>query len=171
MRATDQAPHSSPLAAALLQGVAPRPIRLSAARGVLPLPRAELVRILIVLLRDADEEVSHEASKCLGSLAENEILGMLNDPAVPAELLDHFGTPSASPAVLEAVLANSATPADTLRRLAPSLVSRHIDILLLNQVRLIDSPDLLDHLSANPALTPLQRSRVEEFRRHFLSRG
>ena len=171
MRATDQAAPSSPLSAALLTGTAPRTIRLSAARGVLPLPRAELVHILIVLLQDADDEVSREASRSLGSLAENEILGLLNDAAIPAEVLDHFGTTSASAPVLEAVLANSATPAETLRRLAPALAPQHVDLLLLNQMRLIDSPDLLDHIWANPAITPLQRSRVEEFRRHFLGRA
>jgi len=65
-------------------------------------------------------------------------------------------------------MANPATPDETLRRMIPSLSPPQIDDLLLNQRRLIDTPELLDLLELNTASTALQRSKMEEIRRHFL---
>jgi len=169
MPGTEVSTGSNPLVAALLQGTAPRPLRISAARGVLPLARAEQFNILVVLLGDEDEEIRHEAASRLGSFPEGEVLSMLGDPAATPTVLDHFGCDPSSPLSLkEAVLANGATPASTLRRMLPTLAAPQIDQVLLNQTRLIAEPDLLDFMSGNPALTPLQRTRIEEFRRHFL---
>ena len=40
--------------------------------------------------------------------------------------------------------------------------------MLLNQTRLIKDPVILDQLEANANITPLQRSRIDEMRHHFL---
>ena len=170
MPETEQTPQQNPLVAALLSGKAPRPARLSAARGVLPILRTELLKILVVLARDADAEIRREAGGSLASFPDEEILSLLSDHAAPAELLDHFGSdPACRAEWREALIANPATPTGTLRKITPLLTSDQIDLLLLNQTRLIANPDLLDLLATgSTAPTPLQRSRIEEIRRHFL---
>jgi len=170
MRGTEGTAPQNPLVAALLSGSAPLPLRLSAARGVLPLVKTELVRILVVLLADGEDQVRREAAARLASFAEQEILPILEDASAPVEALDHFGCAEPGSAALKsAVIANPATRDDTLRRMFPSMTAAQIDTLLLNQTRLIASPDLLDLLDASPALTAPQRTRVAETRRHFLT--
>jgi hypothetical protein len=170
MRDAERTASANPIVAAILAGAAPRPLKLSAARGVLPLARHELVRILVVLAADADAHVSREAASKLASLPEAELLPLLEDSQAAPEVLDHFACrmPGAG-ALKAAVIANPATPDDTLRRIASSMGPELIDLLLLNQTRLIATPDLLNLLEANSSATALQRSRVEEIRRHFLS--
>ena len=170
MRGTEQTLQQNPLVTALLSGQAPRLAKLSAARGVLPILRTELLNILVVLARDADAEIRREAGSSLASFPDEEILALLLDHATPAELLDHFGSdPDCRAAWREALIENPATPTDTLRKITPSLTPDQIDLLLLNQTRLIASPDLLNLIATGSTPpTPLQRSRIEEIRRHFL---
>lgn len=160
---------ASPLVSALLEGRAPAPIKLSAARGVLPLSRADLVRVLVFLMSEEDASVRDEAAATLAAITDDELVALVGDPAISADVLDHFGgMPGASPTVRTAILANPATPDETLRRMIPSLSPAQIDELLLNQRRLIGTPELLDLLELNTASTALQRSKMEEIRRHFL---
>jgi len=160
---------ANPIVSAILKGSAPLTLRLSAARGVLPLLRAELIRILIVLLRDDDGEVRREAAARLTAIPEGEVTALVADASAPQDLLDHYGCdPASPPSVRDAIFANPATPARTLREMAPLLTTAQIDQALMNQTRLIEMPDLLDLMSANPALSAPQQFRIEEIRRHFL---
>ena len=170
MQGAEGSSSHNPIVAAILAGSAPRPLKLSAARGVLPLGRSELLRILVALVSDDDEQLRAEASARLSAFPELEILPLLEDSTAAPEVLDHFGCATPGRASFKAaVISNPATLADTLRRMAPSLAGSQIDHLLLNQTRLISTPDLLDLLEVNTALTPLQRSRVDEIRLHFLT--
>jgi len=170
MRGSEQPRKANPLVDLILSGQAPLPLRQSAARGVLPLSRTDLVRMMIALSGDADEQVRKDAATRLASFPETEILSMLEDASASPELLDHFGrTAPGVPVLQAAVIANPATAPETLRRMAPLMTTAQIDQMLLNQTRLITAPDLLDLLDSNPALTPPQRSRVQEIRRHFLA--
>src|SRR5262249_43585439 len=90
MAGAEAATTLSPLAAALLEGRAPAPIRLAAARGVLPLARQELWRVLVALLRDGDPQVRAEATARLGAIKAPEIEALLGDPGSAPELLHHF---------------------------------------------------------------------------------
>ncbi|HKY33402.1 MAG TPA: hypothetical protein VJV23_12765 [Candidatus Polarisedimenticolia bacterium] len=157
---------------ALLEGRAPHPLRLTAARGVLPITRMELAAVLVALSQDEDSQIRQEASRTLAAYPEQELHGILSDPAAPAALLAHVGTDPASPVALrDAVLQNGSTPVDAIKAMIPGLGAAQMDLLLLNQTRLIAAPDLLDALAASHGLTPLQRVRVEEIRRHFLSQA
>ncbi|HEY3176200.1 MAG TPA: hypothetical protein VGK94_10650 [Candidatus Polarisedimenticolia bacterium] len=161
---------ANPLVAALLAGAAPRQLKISAARGVLPVARTELLKILVVLVQDGDEEVRREAGKRLTSFPQGEIRPLLADPEAPPEVLHHFASdPGCLPALREILVANPATPAATLRGMISSFTSSQVDLMLLNQTRLIANPDLLDLIdSGDLTLSPLQRSRIEEIRHHFL---
>src|SRR5438094_775864 len=110
MQGAEDPAQSNPLVVAILTGAAPRPLRISAARGVLPLMRAELLRILITLQGDGDDQVRREAAARLSSFTESETLPLLEDPTAPPDVLDHFGCDPSAPASLKAaVIANPAT--------------------------------------------------------------
>ena len=171
MAAADPRAELSPLAAALLEGRAPHAIRLSAARGVLPLARPELLRVLVALQRDPDEGVRQEATSRFSSLSIPELKEALSDPGTVPEVLHHIALSSSmKPELVEPLLVNPSTAVVTLEGLIPRLGPTHLDQLLLNQQRLIANPRLLDRIAAHPAATPQQRARVEEYRRHFIDR-
>lgn len=168
MPAPEAAP-ANPLVVSIIEGLAPRPLKLSAARGALPLTRAELVRILIVLAHDVDDDVRSQAARRLISFPQEEMVALLSDPGVSADVLEHFGCAAGSdPRLREAVLINPVTPDSTLLKMAPDLEAPLLDRILLNETRLIETPGLLEALEANGNLAPAQRSRIEEIRRHFL---
>jgi hypothetical protein len=159
----------SPLATALLLGTVPSPVRLSAARGVLPLPRPELLRVLVALHSDADEGVRAAAASTLSAVPAAELEPLLDDPATHPDVLRHFTLdPAGSANRHERLIANPSTPGEALAAILPRLAPAHIDQILLNQTRLIASPVLLDAIESHPACTAPQRARVQEFRRHFL---
>ncbi len=162
---------SNPLVAALLGGGAPRSLRLSAARGVLPLSRLDLVRILVSLHADLDADIRREAASTFGSVPSDELAALLEDPSTPVEVLSHVAaTPAASSVLKEAVLANPVTPAALVITMAPALSPGQVDLILANQTRLIMSPELLACLESLESLTPLQKNRCSEIRRHFLDK-
>ncbi len=169
MPETEPAGKANPLLSALLGSTAPRALKLSAARGVLPLMRADLVRVLVLLARDGDDEVRQAAGEQIAALPVEETVALLSDPSAGEDVLHFFARASASaPDLRDAVIGNPATPADALRDIAPTMSTAQIDLMLLNLNRLIETPDLIDLLAKSPSLTPLQRSRLGEIRKHFL---
>ena len=171
MPATElDSPAENPLVAAILRGNAPRPLRLTAARGVLPISRIELLRVVVSLAADPEPEIRDAAKATLSGFSEPKIARQMGEAAVAPGLLRHFASDTASsPAITEAILGNAATTDDILLVMIPSLTASLIDLLLVNQTRLIRSPDLITRMESAVSLTPLQRTRLEEMRRHFLT--
>jgi hypothetical protein len=153
----------------ILRGIVPRAIRLAAARGALPIPRADLARVLITLEGDPDQEIRQEATTYLDSWSEEELRSFASDAGTdPIVLSFLLNRTESRGSLLPTVLSNPSTPLDSLLHAARTFAPENLDILLLNQTLLIAHPDLLDEVEANPAATPLHRARVEELRRHFL---
>jgi hypothetical protein len=163
-------PATNPLVQSILDGTAPSQLKIAAARGALPLPRVELFLLLVVLARDTDAQVSEPALQTLGGWPAAEVATLVADPATPSEILAFLLTWSGlDDGLLAPLFANPSTPVDALSLATRSYPIERLDTLLLNQTRLIESPELLDEIDANPAATPLQRERVREFKHHFLS--
>jgi hypothetical protein len=160
----------NPLVAALLEGRAPQNLRLSAARGVLPLSKPELQRVWVALQKDEDAQVRTEAAARLAAIPRPELADMLVDAHTAPEVLHYYaGSPSCPSYGVDLLIANASTPTSALKLLLPRLAASQIDQVLMNQTRLLSSPSLLDLIEAHPAATPLHKARVEEFRRHFLA--
>ncbi len=162
---------TNPLVAAILGGQAPLQLKISAVRGVLPLERTELLRILVVLAQDSEGQVSKEARSRLAEMPDEELVPILEDPGAPPDLLRHFGREHGQrESLIEAVLGNSSAPIGFLKEICLALTATQIDRLLLNQTRLIENPDLLDVLSGNKNLKLIQRSRIDEIWKHFINK-
>lgn len=58
---------SNPVVKAILEGTAPRPAQLAAARGSLPLPQSDLLEILVSFFDGSDAESKDAAAESLKS--------------------------------------------------------------------------------------------------------
>src|SRR5262245_66677586 len=85
----------NPLVARILAPDAPAALRLSAARGSLPLPAADLVEIQVRLLADGNAAIATAARTSLGRIGQDALPASLRDPRCAPEVLDHFaGAPA-----------------------------------------------------------------------------
>jgi hypothetical protein len=158
------------LVAALREPNAPRELRIFAARGLLPLERSDRVRALLAVLSDEDAEVAAEARKTLGELPPDELSQFLDDAEPTGLELDAVSLYSEDPFVLERVIRNRNVDDATLRRMAATVSGTPQDALIVNQVRLLRTPDLIDALLDNPTLTFDGRRRLNELREEFFEK-
>lgn len=156
----------------LKKGGVPLQVRQSAARGVLPVGHEELLAILIYLQNDAETEVCQNARKTLeNEYSEDLLKTILESPTAPAEILEYFGSfPFRSETLLEVVIQNKATPDSTIASIAEKVDARHIDLILVNLMRLLRSPFILEALERNSLATPDITRRLGEIREEFFEK-
>ena len=156
----------------LREGNAPLTVRQSAARGVLPVGQEELLGILVYLQNDPEEEIREAARQTLANeYSDNLLLTIAESNTAPVEVLEYFGRPPLrSSELLEALIQNKSTPDSTIASLAGQVDSRLIDVILINLMRLLRSPFILEALEANPGQTPDITRRLREIREEFFEK-
>lgn len=156
----------------LREGNAPLTVRQSAARGVLPVGQEELLGILVYLQNDPEEEIREAARQTLANeYSDNLLLTIAESNTAPVEVLEYFGRPPLrSSELLEALIQNKSTPDSTVASLAGQVDSRLIDVILINLMRLLRSPFILEALEANPGQTPDITRRLREIREEFFEK-
>ncbi len=157
---------SSDLLKNFLEGNVPKHIRLVAARGLVPLPPSEMLQLLVRLVRDPDPEVSSKASETLGGWSEDDLVAQLQVPECNQDVLDHFAD-SEAPAVQEAIVLNPAATGPVTARLASKAPAQLLETILYNRTRLLDSPEILESVKANPAATAEILRLIEEVETEF----
>lgn len=138
-----------------------------AARGLLPLPPAELVALQISLTRGPDAEVAALATDSLKALDVKIGVDVVEE-GVGEEVLRGLAELRPHARILAAILRRRDVPRALLAELAPGLSSDLQEILLLRQDALVESPHILDALERNPRLTPESRRRILEYREHLV---
>src|SRR5262245_32772835 len=162
-------PARHPLVQRILDGSAAESIRLTAARGALPLPLQDLLYAQICLLQDEAPAVVKAATESLAKLTGEALLPIVRDPACDPIVIDHFarggrlqgdalGAAIAHPAILDA----------TLEALAAAAPAETLNLIVTNEVRLIKNPRLLEVLRGNPQLSADNRRRLSELERDFI---
>lgn len=147
----------------VLDGGAPLALRSAAARGALPLPRTDLVRLFVRLLEDADEQVRREAAASLGALDEENRRSVLSDAECAPEVLAHFAKQATRDEGLAELIAfHRNASADCLGLLAARGSPSVIDLVLTNEERMREHPLLVERLMSNPALRADQRGKILE---------
>jgi len=156
----------------LKEGNAPLTVRQSAARGVLPVGQEELLGILVYLQNDPEEEIREAARQTLANeYSDNLLLTIAESNTAPVEVLEYFGRPPLrSSELLEALIQNKSTPDSTIASLAGQVDSRLIEVILINLMRLLRSPFILEALEANPGQTPDITRRLREIREEFFEK-
>lgn len=64
---------TNPVVKAVVSGTAPRPAQLAAARGILPLPQSDLLKILVALSQNNDAELAENAQNTLAAQDLNSL--------------------------------------------------------------------------------------------------
>lgn len=156
----------------LKKGGVPLQVRQSAARGVLPVGHEELLAILIYLQNDSEPEVCENARNTLeNEFSESLLKTILESPSAPAEILEYYGSfPFRSETLLEVVIENKATPDSTIATIAEQVEARLIDLVLVNLMRLLRSPFILEALERNSRATPDITRRLGEIREEFFEK-
>lgn len=157
---------------AIRNGSIPAPAKLVAARAMLPLAPEETLEVLVLLSQDASEEVRATALKSLDEFNQAQMLSVLTQPHVSPEVLRYLCTwRRGTREVYEALILNTATPDEGIEVLAGTIRDGAIlELIAINQQRLIRHPAIIDAILSNPARTPEAERRAREVRIEFFEK-
>jgi len=163
---------TNPVVEAILSGRAPLPARSMAARGLLPLAQGDMLEVLVALRGDEDAGVAAAAEATLAEQEPSALLEVARSGEAPPAVLAHLaGRPGAPAELQEAVALNQRTPDEAIAALARSTTHGAVlELLSLNQQRLIREPSIIEAVLANPARTPEAERRAGETRREFFEK-
>ena len=162
---------TNPAVQAIINGTAPQPARLAAASGLLPLPQSDLLEVLVALRQSGDREIAEAAASTLESQDPADLLTAAKDSETTAAVLAFFASAPVAPEVHEAVAQNTNTPDEAIALLAGSTTeSSLIELIVLNQQRLVRAPAIIDAILKNPARSAEVERRAQETRREFFEK-
>jgi hypothetical protein len=158
------------LVSLLRTGEAPPEIRAFAARGLLPLDGDDQLRALLAVIEDPDTDTAARARAALGEVRPEELSRFVGEAEPTGIELDVLARRSQDSFVLERIIRNKNVADETLEMLAHTVTGAPQDALIVNQVRLLKLPSLIDALFANPNLTADGRRRLNEIREEFFEK-
>ena len=163
---------TNPVVQAIIGGTAPRPARLAAARGMLPLPQNDRLELLISLRESDDEELAVAASETLEAELPEDLLVVAKGEDSPVTVLSYLATrKEASKEIQEAIVLNSQTPDEALAKLASTTTEGSLlELVAINQQRLVRFPALIEAVLSNPARTPEAERRAKETKVEFFEK-
>lgn len=169
---TDQIKSSNSVVISIITGNAPQPARMMAARGLLPLSQADLMEILVALQEDSDADLANAAKETLKSQEQDGLLILAQDKETAPGILGHLAKSShLSKEIHEAVALNTTTPDEAIAQLAATTKEGNIlEIVAVNQQRLVRAPEIIDAILANPAKTAEAERRAKETRIEFFEK-
>lgn len=163
---------SNPVVKAILEGTAPRPAQLAAARGSLPLPQSDLLEILVSFFDGSDAELKDAAAESLKSQPPEALESTIRSGEVAPRVLAHFSKRADLPrSIHEAILLDPKTPPEAIADFAgKTLNGPLLDLISFNQQLLIQNPSILDAIVSNPNRTPDAERRALEIKREFFEK-
>lgn len=163
---------TNPVVKSIISGNAPAAARSAAARGMLPLPQADLLEVLVYLTADNDPGIAGAAQETMAEQQPGDLLVVAAAENTAPSVLGYLASlTSASREIHEAIAANANTPDEAIALLARA--SQHaslIELITLNQQRLIRSPAIIDAVLLNPARSPEAERRAKETQREFFEK-
>lgn len=128
---------------------APAPLKMMAARGMLPVAPEQNLLMLYALSLSTDALAQSEATKTFDEMPKDIVV-----PAVAK--MDHVGVldwiadrKKEDPFVLDAVVTNNATHSHTIARVARFAGPNLCDVIATNQVRILEAPVILEQMYQN----------------------
>jgi hypothetical protein len=168
---TSEITSTNPVVAAIITGKAPQPARLAAARGMLPLPQNDLLEVLVALANVDDEQISAAASETLKAETLDNLLLAAKAPDTSPNVLAYLATHRGTHEVHEATILNNRTPDDAIAKLASTMSNGSLlELIAVNQQRLVRSPAIIDAILANPARSGEAERRATETRKEFFEK-
>ena len=162
----------NPVVKAIINGTAPRPAQLAAARGMLPLPQTDLLEILAALADIADPEIRDHARNSLASQNKDDLAITLKSVEIAPSVLAFFAGQADQPKQLhEAILSNPKTPTAAIIKFARDTTDGEmLEVVSFNQQLLIAAPQIIDAIIANPYRTAEAERRASETKREFFQK-
>ncbi|MBK6749280.1 MAG: hypothetical protein IPG67_04535 [Acidobacteria bacterium] len=163
---------SNPVVSAVIGGTAPRPAQLAASRGVLPLPQADLLEILVHFYNGSDAELRENARSTLIGQSSEELESSLRSTDISPSVLAYFAEqPNLPTALHEAIVTNTRTPADAISKFARTTQNGQLlELISFNQQLLIQNPAVIDAIIANPHRSAEAERRAAETKREFFEK-
>jgi hypothetical protein len=130
---------------------APVPIRMMAAKGLVPLSPSDMVTVLFMLMYDAEEKVREAAGKTASTLPDRIAASAFRDELVPPPVLGWYLTLyGGNDAYAEMLILNGNTPDDSVASIAATCSKRTAEIIGQNQLRLLRHEAIIRELAKNP---------------------
>lgn len=162
---------TNPVVHAIISGSAPQPARLAAASGLLPLPQADLLEVLVALRESGDAEIAEAAASTLASQENEDLLNAAQSPDTSPAVLGFLGTNTSNRNVHEAVIQNSNTPDAAIARIAGIVADGSLlELIAINQQRLVRMPAIIDAILENPARSVEAERRARETKKEFFEK-
>jgi hypothetical protein len=139
---------------------------------MLPLQQHELLEILVALADGNDAEIASAAKETLKSeTPEDLLIAATADETAPSVLAYLATEPDYTVKIYEAVILNAKTPDEALAKLAASTAHAPLlELISVNQQRLVRAPELIEAILANPARTGEAERRARETRQEFFEK-
>jgi regulator of extracellular matrix RemA (YlzA/DUF370 family) len=163
---------ANPVVKAIISGTAPQPARLAAASGLLPLSQTDLFEVLVALRQSDDSEIAAAADETLLAQDPNDILSAVKTEGAPPTVLDYFATlNTATREIQEGIILNKNTPDRAVANVAALTADASVlELIAINQQRLVRFPDIIDAILANPSRSAEAERRAQETRREFFEK-
>src|SRR6266699_1776597 len=163
---------TNPVVQSIIAGKAPPAARMAAARGLLPLPQADLLEVLVFLRGSDEADLAKAAQATLDAQEPNDLLTVAkSDETAPSVLGYLAALPNPVGEIEEAIAVNQNTPDEAIALLARiSKRGALLESITLNQQRLIAAPEIIDAILLNPARTAEAERRAKETRREFFEK-
>ncbi|MCM3902007.1 MAG: hypothetical protein ND866_09900 [Pyrinomonadaceae bacterium] len=162
---------TNPVVQAIVSGSAPQPARLAAASGLLPLPQADLLEVLVALRESDDAEIAEAATSTLASQENEDLLTAAKAADTSAAVLGFLGTMTSNRDVHEAVIQNSNTPDTAIAKIAGIVADGSLlELIAINQQRLVRMPAIIDAILENPARSVEAERRARETKQEFFEK-
>ncbi len=130
---------------------APVPLRMMAAKSLVPLSPSDMLGALYMLTFDPDAGVRETAAKTSASLPDKILGSAVRDEEVQPQVLGYFlGLLKAKEAYAEMLVLNASTPDDAVADVAKDCSAKLAETIGQNQLRLLRHEDILRNLCANP---------------------
>jgi hypothetical protein len=142
----------------------PIPLRMMAAKALVPLAPPDMITALFLLTADADEKVAATAVDSASKLPDRILSSALRDEEVDPSVLGWFlDRLSKQDVYAEMLVLNASTPDDAVARAASICGLRTAEIISQNQLRLLRYEEVVRQLCLNPACGPALIDGVCDF--------
>lgn len=130
---------------------APVPLRMMAAKALVPLAPADLLGALFMLMYDPEPNVRETAGKTAVSLPDRIAASAFRDEEVQPPVLGWFLTLFAqNDQYAEMLILNASTPDEAVAGIAETCSKRAAEIIGANQLRLLRHEEIIRTLARNP---------------------
>ncbi|BCR04511.1 hypothetical protein DESUT3_15800 [Desulfuromonas versatilis] len=141
----------SPEVARVVGKSAPREVRMTAARGAVPLSGRDLVTALFFLCHGGDPEIRDQALATLRDMPATLLASVVREPDLHPKLLDLIARVRIRDrVVMETLLVNHSVETHTLSHVAGRCDGVLLSLLAANDQRLLESPELVAAIVGNP---------------------